>query len=133
MKKLDRASGGKDLLRGPGIRPAEVVEKFVRSSGRGGQNVNKTSTCVWLKHLPTGIEVKVQTARSQARNRETAYRLLSEKIAAAGRAEQQRKVREREKERRRKRPRPAGLKELILETKRRTAEKKKLRGKTFEG
>lgn len=112
-----------------GFRQQDIVEKFIRSGGRGGQNVNKTSTCVYLKHLPTGIEVKVQAERSQARNREEAFRLLAAKITEAARAEHQRKVQERERERRRKRPRPAGLKERILESKKRTAEKKKLRAK----
>ena len=94
--------------------------------------MNKTSTCVYLKHLPTGIEVKCQTERSQARNRETALRLLAAKVEEAARIEQHRKVQTREKERRRKRPRPAALRERILETKHRTAEKKKLRAKGYE-
>jgi protein subunit release factor B len=117
----------RELLRDLGLRAEDVTEKFVRSGGRGGQNVNKTSTCVYLKHLPTGIEVKCQQERSQARNREAAFRLLAAKIEDAVRFEEQRKVQAREKDRRRKRPRPAALRERILESKRRTAEKKKLR------
>jgi protein subunit release factor B len=132
MLTTGTAANGRDILEEPGLRQTDVVERFVRSSGRGGQNVNKTSTCVWLKHLPTGIEVKVQTERSQVRNRAAAYRLLAAKVADAAQAEHERKVQEREKERRRKRPRPAGLKERILESKKRTAEKKKLRGKIYE-
>jgi len=132
MRTSDAAAGGKDILRELGLRPDDVAEKFVRSGGKGGQNVNKTSTCVYLKHLPTGIEVKCQTERSQARNRLAAFRLLAAKVEGAKRAERQRKVQEREQERRRKRPRPAGLKERILEGKKRTAVKKKLRGKKFE-
>src|SRR5512147_1251800 len=97
--------------RTPALRDEDIVEKFVRSAGKGGQHVNKTSTCVQLTHVPTGISVKVQSERSQFRNREEAHRLLAEKIAASARAERQRKVQEREKERRRKRPRPKGLKE----------------------
>ncbi len=113
----------------PQLRQGDIVEKFIRSGGKGGQHVNKTSTCVQLTHVPTGISVKVRSERSQLRNREEAYRLLAEKVAAAAREARQRKVQEREKERRRRRPRPAGLKERILESKKRTAEKKKLRSK----
>jgi len=132
MPQTGSSAAGRDLLLGLGLRPADVVEKFVRSGGKGGQNVNKTSTCVYLKHLPTGIEVKCQAERSQARNRLAAFRLLAAKVEGAKRAERQRKVQEREQERRRKRPRPAGLKERILESKKKVAEKKKQRGKKFE-
>jgi len=63
-----------------GIREKDIEEKFVRSSGKGGQNVNKTSTCVYLKHIPTGIEVKCMKDRSQSINRFLARRELTEKI-----------------------------------------------------
>ncbi len=65
-----------------GVREDDRDEKFVRSSGSGGQHVNKTSTCVWLKHLPTGIEVKCMRDRSQSVNRFLARRELLEQIAA---------------------------------------------------
>lgn len=65
-----------------GIREEDLLEKFVRSGGHGGQNVNKTATCVYLRHLPTGIEVKCQRERSQALNRFFARRILVEKIEA---------------------------------------------------
>ena len=64
-----------------GIREKDIEEKFIRSSGRGGQKVNKTSTCVYLRHLPTGIEVKCMKERSQSLNRFLARRELVEKIA----------------------------------------------------
>jgi protein subunit release factor B len=64
-----------------GIREEELEEKFVRSSGKGGQHVNKSSTCVWLRHIPTGIEVKCMAERSQSVNRFLARRELVEKIA----------------------------------------------------
>lgn len=65
-----------------GIREEDIVEKFVRSSGKGGQHVNKTSTCVWLKHIPTGVEVKCMEERSQSLNRFLARRALLERIEA---------------------------------------------------
>ncbi len=66
-----------------GIRQQDIEEKFVRSSGRGGQKVNKTSTCVCLRHLPTGLEVKCMAERSQSVNRFLARRILLEKIKAS--------------------------------------------------
>jgi len=63
-----------------GIHEKDFAEKFVRSSGKGGQKVNKTSTCVYLKHIPTGIEVKCMKDRSQSINRFLARRELIEKI-----------------------------------------------------
>jgi protein subunit release factor B len=64
------------------VREEDLLEKFIRSSGKGGQHVNKTSTCVWLKHLPTGIEVKCMEERSQSLNRFLARRELLERIEA---------------------------------------------------
>jgi protein subunit release factor B len=119
-------------LRELGLRREDLVEKFIRSAGKGGQNVNKTSTCVYLKHLPTGIEVKCQQERSQAMNRITALELLAGKITQAAQAVKLERKQEREKDRRRKRPRPARLKERILETKKKVSEKKRMRGKKFE-
>ena len=63
-----------------GIQEKDIEEKFIRAQGRGGQKVNKTSTCVYLKHIPTGIEVKCQKARIQAMNRFFARRILTYKI-----------------------------------------------------
>jgi len=64
------------------IRREEVVEKFVRSAGPGGQKVNKTSSAVYLRHLPTGIEIKMQQDRSQTVNRFLAWRLLADRVEA---------------------------------------------------
>jgi len=63
-----------------GVREEDIEEKFIRSSGSGGQKVNKTSTCVYLRHIPTGIEVKCMKERSQPLNRFLARRELVEKI-----------------------------------------------------
>ena len=65
------------------VSEADIEERFIRSSGCGGQHVNKSSTCVWLKHRPTGIEVKCMAERSQSLNRFLARRELLEKIAAS--------------------------------------------------
>lgn len=63
-----------------GILEKDIEEKFIRSSGKGGQKVNKTSNCVYLKHLPTGVEIKCMKERSQSINRFLARRELVEKI-----------------------------------------------------
>src|SRR5437762_12262306 len=63
-----------------GVREADIEESFVRSGGHGGQNVNKTSTCVMLLHRPTGLQVKCQETRQQGLNRFIARRLLLDKI-----------------------------------------------------
>jgi len=63
-----------------GIMEQDILEKFIRSQGHGGQKLNKTSSCVYLRHIPTGIEVKCQQERSQALNRFLARRLLADKI-----------------------------------------------------
>src|SRR5207302_8967450 len=63
-----------------GVQEAEIEETFVRSGGHGGQNVNKTATCVMLLHRPTGLQVKCQTTRQQGLNRFLARRLLLDKI-----------------------------------------------------
>ncbi len=70
----------KEKMESLNIHERDIEEKFIRSSGRGGQKVNKTSTCVYLKHLPTGIEVKWMTERSQALNRFFARRELVNRI-----------------------------------------------------
>jgi protein subunit release factor B len=71
----------REMMEALGVREEDFAESFIRSSGKGGQHVNKTSTCVYLRHLPTGIEVKCGTDRSQSVNRFLARRELLEKIA----------------------------------------------------
>jgi len=70
-----------ERMKAMGVREEDIEEKFIRSSGRGGQKVNKTSTCVYLRHIPTGIEVKCMKERSQSLNRFLARRELAEKIS----------------------------------------------------
>jgi protein subunit release factor B len=70
----------KERMEALGIYEKDIEEKFIRSSGSGGQKVNKTSTCVYLKHIPTGIEVKCMKERSQSLNRFLARRELVKRI-----------------------------------------------------
>jgi protein subunit release factor B len=58
----------------------ELVEKFIKGGGKGGQKINKTSNCVWLKHIPTGLEVKCQKTRSLPQNRSAARKIMKEKL-----------------------------------------------------
>jgi protein subunit release factor B len=111
------------------IDEADLEETFTRSSGPGGQNVNKVSTAVTLRHLPSGVTVTVQDSRSQALNRKLARERLLNAIESARQESRAAEIAEREKVRRRKSPRPAALKRKILESKRRRAELKKQRTK----
>jgi protein subunit release factor B len=110
-----------------GIRKEDVIEKFIRSSGAGGQNVNKVSSAVYLKHIPTGIEVKMQKERSQSLNRFLAWRLLLDKIGSKILGEKSKKQKEIEKIRRQKRKRSSRAKEKMLRGKKIRSEKKKNR------
>src|SRR6185312_4736104 len=92
-----------DRLAALGVRPEDVDERFVRGSGPGGQKINKTSSTVWLRHRPTGIEVRCQKERSQAANRESAWNELVGKLAARARAGAAAVVQAREEQRRRTR------------------------------
>jgi peptide chain release factor len=119
----------RDRMQKLGIRDIDLEETFSRSSGPGGQNVNKVATAVTLRHRPSGISVTVQDSRSQGQNRKLAReRLLDavEKMQAKRRAEE---IGAREKARRRRSPRPPRLKRRILESKRKRSDLKKQRAK----
>jgi len=112
-----------------GVSESDIEETFVRSSGPGGQKVNKTSSCVYLLHIPTGLAVKCQRERSQSLNRYLARRLLLDKIERAQKGfveEEREKI---EKIRRQKRKRSKRAKEKILTDKHHQTEKKVLRSK----
>jgi protein subunit release factor B len=110
------------------IREDDIEESFIRSSGRGGQHVNKTATCVYLKHKPTGIEVKCQMERSQSLNRYRARVLLTKKIEQLIRGKESEEKKRIEKIRRQKRKRSKRAKEKMLAEKKIVSEKKRLRG-----
>jgi protein subunit release factor B len=111
------------------LKESELDESFDRSSGPGGQNVNKTSTKVTLRHLPTGISVTVQDTRSQAQNRELARERLLSALNKRAREAQAAERTAREKIRRQKRQRPPRVKARILEAKRKHAQVKRERSR----
>jgi len=115
-----------------GVREEDIVESFIRSSGPGGQNVNKSATCVYLKHLPTGLEVKCQRQRSQLLNRSLARHILISKIAHKIQQDNLAKQSFKAKVMRRNRQKPKSIKVRILEDKRRHAQKKFVRRKINE-
>lgn len=109
------------------LNDAELEETFERSSGPGGQNVNKTSTKVILRHLPTGISVTVQETRSQFQNRQLARERLLEALNDRAREDQERRKQALEKKRRQTRPRPRKVKARMLDSKRHRGQIKRQR------
>ena len=110
-----------------GIFEEDLEENFIRSGGKGGQNVNKVASCVQIKHLPSGLEVKCQKERAQALNRFYARRLLCEKLDQKINREQSEAQKRLEKIRRQKRKRSKRAQEKVLKFKKITAEKKQQR------
>ncbi len=121
-----------DRMERLGINESDITERFVRSSGAGGQKVNKTSTCVYLKHIPSGIEVKCQKERSQVLNRFLARRILADKIEQVQLGKKSEEAKRIAKIKRQKRKRSKRAKEKILRAKKIQSEKKKSRSFKLE-
>lgn len=115
-------------MRRLGVQEQEFEERFIRSSGPGGQRVNKVATCVVLKHRSSGLEVRCQRERSQALNRFVARRILLERLETQRLGQLSAEAQRIAKIRRQKRKRSKRAKEHILAAKKRRAEKKALRG-----
>ncbi len=111
------------------IREEDIQEDFIRGSGPGGQKVNKTSSTVMLRHLPSGVEIRCQRDRSQVMNRHWARMELCDRLESILNEARMAAQNEREKTRRQNRPRPRGLKRRILETKKSRGQVKKNRGR----
>jgi peptide chain release factor len=111
------------------VTESDFEESFIRSSGPGGQKVNKSSSCVYLVHIPTGLSVKCQKERSQSLNRFLARRLLLDKIEKLQKGFIAKEKEKLEKIRRQKRKRSKRAKEKLLADKHHKSEKKILRGK----
>ena len=107
-----------------GIYEKDIEETFIRSGGKGGQHVNKVATCVQLRHIPTGTEVKCSKARTQGMNRYYARVLLYEKIESDVKGEESAEAKRIAKIRRQKRKRSKRAKEKMLEEKKHQAVKK---------
>ena len=116
-------------MRKLGIAERDLTEKFVLGSGKGGQKMNKTSSCVYLRHGPSGTEIKCQRSRSRELNRHFARKELCDRIEEEILGEQSRRQQKIEKIRRQKRRRSRRQRERMLAEKRKQGEKKKLRGK----
>lgn len=112
-----------------GIDEADLIEKFILGSGSGGQKINKTSSCVWLKHLPSGITIKCQQARSRAMNRYIARQRLCDKIDFQKNQEKSEHQQAVEKIRRQKKRRSSKTKRKMLADKKHQAGRKQTRKK----
>ena len=124
---IDKEEALKAKMASLGIKEADLKELFILSSKKGGQKVNKTSACVYLKHIPTSIEVKCQQERSQALNRYLARKILAGKIEMLILGKESEEEKRIEKIRRQKRRRSRRAKDKILKDKKLHSEKKALR------
>jgi protein subunit release factor B len=116
-------------LRTVGAAVSEIEERFIRGSGPGGQKINKTSSTVWLRHRPTGIEVRCQAERSQAANRERAWQEMCDRLEARTRAAADAARQVAERKRRQTRQKSHGQKVRMIEMKKHRAAHKARRGR----
>ena len=126
---IESEDGLNAQMRSLRIREEDLAETFIRGTGAGGQKINKTSSTVVLRHVPTGIEVRCQKERSQSQNRILAREELCERIAARRAAEKLEAQNEKEKARRQNRPRPRSLKKKLVKSKRHRSGIKQNRGR----
>jgi peptide chain release factor len=127
IAKKEKLNSLKKLMDNLNIKEEDLIEKFILGSGRGGQKLQKTHSCVYLKHIPTGIEVKCQKERSRELNRFFARRELCNKIQSIlfkEKSEKQQKIFKLKKQKKR---RSRKTKEKLLEMKQKISEKKEYR------
>ena len=122
--RAEKAAALRERLERLGVREEDLEESFIRSGGKGGQNVNKVATCVQLLHRPTGMQVKCQQERTQGLNRFIAREILADKLEVQILGEASRQQQEFEKVRRQKRKRSQRATEKVLEAKHRRSEVK---------
>jgi peptide chain release factor len=123
-EKFDELNARMERL---GIKEGDLIEKFILGSGSGGQKINKTSSCVYLKHIASGIEIKCQRERSRELNRYYARRELCDRIEEKIEHKKSERQQAIEKIRRQKRRRSRRSKEKMLAAKKQLSEKKSLR------
>ncbi|MCE5295122.1 MAG: peptide chain release factor-like protein [Chlamydiales bacterium] len=121
---LERISAA---LKKMGVKDDDLVEKFIIGQGSGGQKINKTSSCVYLKHIPSGVEIKCQQSRSREDNRVVARKILLDKLVEAKRKIKEDALKELAKTRRQNRKRSQNQKTILVESKRHKSTKKQLR------
>lgn len=115
------------------IKEEDLIEKFILGSGRGGQKIQKSSTCVYLKHIPSSIEIKCQKSRFRETNRYYARAELCDRIEQMLFEKKSKKEQEIAKIRRQKKRRSRKQKEKMLEEKKRRSKIKDLRKPPKEG